>query len=192
MVKCEICKREFKNLKSISIHIRVHNIKAKDYYDKYLKIEDNICLNYGKVNGCKKYTNFKNIVTGYHEYCSTKCLSNAPHIRKHRSECRLGDKHWLRQPGAKHFAKDKTYIEQFGIEKAAKLKSNLSSIGKDLKGNKNPFYGKTHSKETKNILKQHKIGKSYIDMYGLEKAKIICMKQSLSHIKISEKSNCCK
>ena len=43
----------------------------------------------------------------------------------------------------------KTYEELFGDEKAKELKENLSKLAKEKKGEKNPFYGKKHTDETK-------------------------------------------
>jgi hypothetical protein len=35
-MKCEICKKEFKNIKSIANHIKIHNLSSNEYYDIYL------------------------------------------------------------------------------------------------------------------------------------------------------------
>jgi len=135
MIKCEICKKTFKSLKALASHIVVHNIKVKDYYDTFIKTKDNICLNYGTVGDCKKFTNFKSITVGYHDYCSKKCLCNAPHIKKHRSESKLGDKHWLKKSCCSHPCKGKTYDEIHGKDKAAKLRKILSKKQTEIMNN---------------------------------------------------------
>jgi len=135
MITCEICGSKYKSLKSLSSHIRVHGIKSKDYYDKYLKKEgEGICVNHNIVNECKKDTRFINMVVGYHKYCSTKCLSNSEHVRKIYSECRLGDKHYSRRT-RKHPTRGKTYEEIHGLEKANRLKKILSKKQTEIMNN---------------------------------------------------------
>jgi len=73
MLICKICKKECKNLNSLSIHVvKKHKINKKEYYDLYLKNNDNIgiCLNCG--NDC----NFISLSKGYHDFCSGKCAKS--------------------------------------------------------------------------------------------------------------------
>ena len=179
MVKCEICGKEFKSLKGISTHIsQIHHVKTKDYFDKYLKtMTDGVCLNHTKYEGCLKTTKFINMVVGYHKYCSVKCMSNSEEHKKRSSECKLGDKHWLKRPGITHPNKDKTYVQLHGIKKANKLKNHLSELGKLLIGSKNPFFRKTHTEEIKEKFRQYRIGKTYIELYGEERSKEINRKR---------------
>ncbi len=63
---CKECKKEFKNLKGLSAHIRLSHFNIKIYYDKWIKNEnENICkichnenefvgLSYGYKKGCCK------------------------------------------------------------------------------------------------------------------------------------------
>lgn len=55
----------------------------------------------------------------------------------------------------------KTYIEYFGEEKAAEIKKKISEYASLRIGEKNSFFGKTHSKETKDNLAKNRIGKYY-------------------------------
>lgn len=61
-------------------------------------------------------------------------------------------------------------------KKSIKNKSILDEISKTYIGDKNPFYGKTHSEETKAIMaaasKKQFQGVSYEDRYGVERAEI--------------------
>ena len=72
MVKCLICDKELISLKALSQHIRFHNISSKDYYDRFLIIDE-------KEKHCKycgKETNFRNISLGYQNFCNLKCSNN--------------------------------------------------------------------------------------------------------------------
>ncbi len=70
--------------------------------------------------------------------------------------------------------KGKTYEELYGPEKARQLKKNLSKIfSKKYVGENNPFFGKTHTKETLEIFRNNKLGKTYEEMYGVERAESI-------------------
>lgn len=68
-IKCKICNFESNNFRGFSNHInKIHKISSKDYYDKYLKKEnEDVCLI------CKNKTTFFNLSHGYRTYCSTKC-----------------------------------------------------------------------------------------------------------------------
>ena len=67
---CRICGRFFDNTISITNHIaRTHKIKPKDYYDKYIKKEnEGICA----LESCNNKTVFISIKYGYRECCSLK------------------------------------------------------------------------------------------------------------------------
>lgn len=63
-------KKEF-NIHSLMIHIsRIHKISAKEYYDKFLKTEnEGYCLN------CTAPTKFKSNVVGYLKFCCKRCAT---------------------------------------------------------------------------------------------------------------------
>lgn len=67
---CKICgKNDFKNAAGLSNHIiRFHKVSKKDYYDIYLKKD-----NEGICKFCTQKTAFWDIVHGYRLYCSRKC-----------------------------------------------------------------------------------------------------------------------
>lgn len=66
---CEICKKEFKNIKGLSSHIRqTHHILSETYYIQYID-SNNIC----KI--CKQPTKFISLSCGFHKYCSYKCAN---------------------------------------------------------------------------------------------------------------------
>jgi group I intron endonuclease len=55
--------------------------------------------------------------------------------------------------------KNKSFEERFGKEKAAELKANLSNNASKRIGDKNPFWNKTHSKESKEKISRANLGK---------------------------------
>lgn len=166
MFNCEICGHKFKSLKGLQTHIsHGHKISSKEYYDIYLKKDgEDICY-------CGKLTSYRNIRLGYHKYCSTKCQSNDPKIIEARVSKNRGKNHWTYDYG--HPNKGKTYEEIHGQEKASELKRRLSELGKELVGEKNPFFGKHHTEEVKIKFRKVKLGKTYEELYGYEKGKIL-------------------
>lgn len=91
------------------------------------------------------------------------------------------------------YRKNKTYEEIFGKTYSNKIKTKQSKahkkrfennpelseiISKNMVGNKNHFYGKSHSKETKEILSKSQIGISIEQKLGCEKAKLFLENQS--------------
>lgn len=65
MKSCQICKKIFKDLKH---HLIFHKISTKEYYNKYLKKEDE-----GKCFLCNAETGFLSINKGYRTFCSKRC-----------------------------------------------------------------------------------------------------------------------
>jgi len=59
----------------------------------------------------------------------------------------------LRQLGKEPTNKGKTYEEYLGKDYANELKANLSKLASERTGEKNSFYGKHHSNETKKKIK---------------------------------------
>lgn len=72
--KCEICNKEVKDLKGLSVHLsKIHKMNKDDlkiYYDNTLKGKDD-----GKCYFCDNEAIFKGITKGYHKICNSKeCL----------------------------------------------------------------------------------------------------------------------
>lgn len=40
-MKCEICQKEYNSYNALSKHLTKHNISKQEYYDKYLKSDEN-------------------------------------------------------------------------------------------------------------------------------------------------------
>lgn len=117
---CQICNLSVNGLGS---HItQKHRIKTKDYYDKYIRIE-----NEGICPMCGKETSFRGIMKGgYLSHCSVKCLQNNPETiqKKKETSRRLhGVDNWrnpdkARKTLAKHL-EDGTVVKQEYIQSAA-------------------------------------------------------------------------
>jgi group I intron endonuclease len=60
-----------------------------------------------------------------------------------------------------HPIKNKRLEDFYGIEKAKEMKKKISEHAKTKLLDKNPFYNKHHSEETKEILRKKRIGKYY-------------------------------
>lgn len=81
-MKCEMCNREFKNSRTLGIHISTtHKMSKQEYYNKFLRKDDEgFCLE------CGKETDFVSLVKGYRIFCSRKCLNGSQYHIKHCTE----------------------------------------------------------------------------------------------------------
>ncbi len=80
-LKCKICNTKWSNYSSLVKHIKTnHNISSKDYYDKYLQIEnENICPI------CKSFNSYINLNLGYSRHCSMKCAQSSKKVKNKRA-----------------------------------------------------------------------------------------------------------
>ena len=116
---CAICNREF-NSDRLSSHVSIiHKIRPQEYYDKYLKKEnEGICKNCGKPT---KYLNFR---LGYRDCCSRTCTNilryNVPYtfqseeVKNKAKETKLfryGDPHYNNREQV-----HKTNLKNLGVE----------------------------------------------------------------------------
>ncbi len=70
-LKCEICGKELISTKSMSHIPLIHKISVKEYYDKYLRTQnEGFCLQ------CGKETKFLGIFKKYQKFCSLTCSNN--------------------------------------------------------------------------------------------------------------------
>ena len=132
---CEICGKEFNGAAHIN---KKHNINTKDYYDKYIKQQ-----NEGICPICGKPTTFKGLKIGYTKYCSVKCSQNDPVVREKVSTTykkTMLNKYGVENPQQIQVVKDKTKqtcLERYGSEyaigsklvKQKIIKSNQSKYG---------------------------------------------------------------
>ena len=67
-VTCAICGKKF-SIFGIAHHIKTHEISFKQYYDNYLRKDNEGCC---KI--CNKPTEFINLTYGYKKYCCRACI----------------------------------------------------------------------------------------------------------------------
>ncbi len=178
---CEICGMEFENFNRLSIHLsRTHKNTSKEYYDKYLKKEnDGICLICGKKT---KFENFK-----YKIYCSSECSNKSEDKKEKRKKTNI-EKYGFENPFQNEEIKEKikiTNIEKYGVDNPSKNKeiqkrkkdTNLEKYGVEYtlqnkeikeKGIQTNIekYGTKYSSQNKEI--KNKIKKTNIEKYGVE------------------------
>ena len=156
MIKCEICGREFNNLKSVISHsAKHHKVTSKEYYDRYLKKEDE-----GKCKICGKPTKFIGAREGYSKYCSVACNNRDPEFinkivasRKNRSDeekaetekkrkqtCldRYGDEHFHNSQKAVESMKNRT-PEEKALTQEKRKNTNLNRYGDEQYNNREKF-----------------------------------------------------
>jgi endogenous inhibitor of DNA gyrase (YacG/DUF329 family) len=141
MLVCKICKKKFKNYKSLATHLRTHKITSKEYYDRFLKKEgESVCP------VCGKETSFINLNLGYYSFCSNKCASIAQKGKHHSEETKrkISDANKGKYPSEE--TKRKMSDAKKGKHLSEETKKKISDANK---GENNPFYGKYHSEETK-------------------------------------------
>ena len=127
---CKICNEIIKYTKyhtnSVAIHLKSHNIKQKEYYDKYLrKNNEGICPI------CKNEAVFINMFNGYRAFCSSRCAG-----------IKLDKKEKIKRPYINPFAKQevqekiiKYNIKNYGVEHSTQRIDVINKI-KETRFNK--------------------------------------------------------
>ena len=135
MIKCEICNREFKSLRSLGLHLSFSHkeINHKDYYDNYMKTEnDGICP------VCGNSTKWKGGLHGYARTCSISCGQKHPETRQKMSE---------------------TNLERYGATNpygSKEIREKIKKVNLERYGVKNPYnIPKIHTKAIQNSLNYH-------------------------------------
>ena len=165
-VKCCICNLSFKSNVSLSHHIKSHNMYIKDYYDTYIKKE-----NEGICPVCKKETNFKGLNAGYQICCSPQCANkySVSKIKQVKLE-RYGDANYNNVSKAQE-----TCLKKYGCKnpqqnKQIKDKSKQTCI--ERYGADNPMKNKNiYNKMQQTNLKRYGAKNVYASKYGKDKIK---------------------
>ncbi len=104
-INCKICGKKCNGYVGLRSHIsKLHKIPTKQYYDIYLKKDnEDICK-------CLRKTKFKNISEGYRKYCSLKCTSVFTRVQT-KETClkKYGDANFNNRKGAKE-----TCLKKYG------------------------------------------------------------------------------
>ena len=108
---CQICNKYYDK---IGAHVRkIHKLEHKEYYDKYLKSE-----NEGICPVCGKETSFRRITAGYRHHCSVSCSSADPNVQvKNRATTmeRYGVEHnWNK--GKLREKQEETMMKKYGVK----------------------------------------------------------------------------
>lgn len=137
-MKCEICGRECKNYKSLSVHVvKTHKLSREEYYNKFLKIND--LEGFCKV--CDKKTCFLDLKKGYCNFCSRTCMQNSKEIKEKKA---------------------KTSLRHYGVKnpfQSEEIKNKIKSI--NLRR-----YGFEHSFQNPDFEEKRK--KTCLEKYGVE------------------------
>ena len=177
-VKCQICDKIFNKLQSLAYHIKIHNITSKDYFDKFLKKDENE----GICNVCNKPTIFYSLVKGYSNY-HNKCFQQTDNFKKLISKKR---KHSNKK--AKKIDNKEGILCEYGCGQEAKYIHPNKKLSCDThhfkcpiyresrKGEGNPFFNKKHSEETKKGISKTSKGRKILPFIQIENKNedIIC------------------
>jgi uncharacterized protein YaeQ len=165
-MKCEICDKSYDNITGLSIHLvkkhHLNNNQLKDYYDKYLKKD-----NEGKCYFCGENAIFKSISNGYHKICnSDECLGKTRATGTYEF---LMYKYDLSKDDAIKMMNDRA------IDRGIKIKNGLN---KKYINNNNFFKEKSHQS------KEYWIKRGYTENDAIKKVKDVC---NMIHNKTWEK-----
>ena len=160
-MKCMICNQEFNSWLSLSIHISQgkHKIKAQDYYDTYLRKEnEGICL------VCGNETTFMSLSKGYKLFCSVSCAGNDKDVQaKRKQTCikHFGTEHPLKSKEIQEKIKQ-TNLEKYGVEHVIQNKEIKQKQEKTMLSR----YGVTNPLQSQEI--RNKVKKTVKDKYGVD------------------------
>ena len=145
---CEECGLICKRKTNFSRHIKLKHNGTKNYFDKWLKDEKDIC----KI--CSKITNYINFKKGYKNYCCVTCKNKYNKIRT-EEQC----------------------IKIFGVKTTWQLESTkqkIKQVKKERYGDEN-YLNKEQTKKTKkerygdeNYNNQEKLKQTCLERYGVE------------------------
>lgn len=102
-MKCQVCEKECKTIRSLGNHIVKYHGNLKEYYDKFLKKESE-----GVCKACGGDTKYYRLNVGYRTTCSQKCSRKLMSMPESRNKCK------------------KTILEKYGVEYV----SQINGIGK--------------------------------------------------------------
>jgi len=156
-VECRICKRECK-LSGLSSHVRGHKLSYKDYYDKYLKKEnEGLCLT------CGKETKFIGLLKGYCRFCSSKCSFSNKETKKKIKQTNL-ERHGVENVSQNKEVQEK--IKQTNLEKYGGTGFQAKDLADKTKQTMLEKYGVEYAIQNKDLEK--KIKETNLEKYGVD------------------------
>ncbi len=159
--KCQICDRDFKTIKGLSLHIaQAHKseITPKDYYKQYLSDNnsDGICY-------CGNETEFIGIASGFRQYCSNSCMGKDPLIQEQKKQTcinKYGTENYSQTDEYKDRYKA-THLEKYGVENYSQ-----TSEYRDKVINTNLVrYGKAHYSKTEDF--HNRVSETNLEKFGV-------------------------
>ena len=153
-INCKICQRKFP-INGFCVHIfRSHGLRTKEYYDKYLKKE-----NEGICKHCGIETDFKGTTRGYREYCSTngnRCAAKIQAVRKTKQTKleRYGDSNYVNVEKNK-----KTKLERYGDENYNNREKYVKTMIRE--------YGGKGTLSSPELIKKYE--ETMVDRYGVKR-----------------------
>lgn len=160
-IECKICNRQFEQERSISRHVFSHKMTIKEYYDKFLKKDnEGIC-------SCGNTTSFLSVTRGYQRFCCTEC-SNRDNNKKLKIEKtnmqRYGNKCSLQNKLIRKKT-TKTLISKYGVDNPSKSPDLREKVRKTNLER----YGCEHT--TQNAKVQQRIKETNLRRYGKHPSK---------------------
>lgn len=167
---CYICDKEIDidNANFSALHIKkFHNMSIKDYYDKYMKKDEEGICKY-----CTNQTTFKGITKGYTSFCSRECASNGSRD-KAKKTCikKYGVDSYSKTSEHRDLVSDRNKSEDIrkrqkeGIQKAYSDPKRKESILNKRKKTNQSKYGTDHASQCIKVKEQ--TAKSNIEKYGV-------------------------
>lgn len=167
-MKCKICNLECNSFNILVGHIRhLHKLTSQDYYDKFLKKENEEFCNNPNCNNRVKYVNIK---LGYRQFCSCSCSMSDPENQKQHKKTFLL-KYGVENPSQSQEIKNKkiqSYLKKYGrtCNLGDPENRKLQEATRRAKNN-----GNYHSKDAreifrKNLSDREKIAQTNIKNHG--------------------------
>ena len=156
-MKCEICGKEIKDSpKSLPTHLRSHDITSKEYYDKFIRKEDEgFCI------VCGKEAIFMSVNKGYSDRCRN--LECSKTLKKDATKRTSLLKYGTESPNQAKEVKEKqkqAFIDKYGVDNPWKAKE----VQEKIKNTLQEKYGVDHPHKNKEI--RQKAENTIIERHG--------------------------
>ena len=156
-MKCKICGKEIKDSpKSLPTHLRSHKMTSKEYYDKFIRKEDEgLCV------VCGNEAIFMSVNKGYSDRCRN--LECSKTLKKDATKRTSLLKYGTESPNQAKEVKEKqkqAFINKYGVDNPWKAKE----VKEKIKDTHRKRYGVDHPHKNKEI--RQKVENTIIDRYG--------------------------